>query len=152
MEHGRLTCLGFCSALHANFPREIRDMVYDILLQSWKLVFVNEWNPETYFNAVSPPHWWRSDYVGDFISFELAERWYKTATFQFTQDYYGSVSRFLMNDIWRKDIVPNNVVRFVKIDISADDIDKEAYRNGIMKSLEELCKIGSEKGEVHICV
>lgn len=147
-------CFHLTTSLIATLPREIRDMVYTHLFTN-----AQEQIDSSYFASILDPvkgyytfdpsrwkathypqHFWDVTYVGDIFLHELAETYYRTTTFIFT-DKDGLLSRFLNTDQLGLGFLPKSHVRNVEVKLNAINYDRgsfRAYMYGVPKTMERL--------------
>jgi hypothetical protein len=171
-ERGRLECITLCADIHRALPQEIRDLVYDQLVRPGLLHHVMEardehgnvrvsQNPMVSMSFFDPRSrmpenpgsrrdvWKFSEYTGDVVGKEIAERWYRTATFViYAEDtlFY----RFLTTDVWGKGAIPADVVRSVQLIIPNDFGWKEVERVQVAESLDLLSCLSNKKAHIVI--
>jgi hypothetical protein len=93
--------------------------------------------------------WKFSEYTGDIVGKEIAERWYRTATFViYAEDTL--FTQFLTTDVWAKGAIPAEVVRSVVLKIPWDFPWQESLRAQVIESLEMLCCLANKKAHIVI--
>lgn len=135
-------------------PREIRDTIYLYLSTRDGAVIEREHyrvtqDPLTNMYSYDferckadrfPEHYWNKEYVSEPFFQELAENYYRTSTFLFTDDT-EVMSRFLATDDLKLGIIPRDLVASVVVRTRAFKHDRGYWRShlwGEPKSPEEL--------------
>ncbi|KAH6866638.1 hypothetical protein BKA58DRAFT_388352, partial [Alternaria rosae] len=161
-ERYRQSQLRFCSAFRAALPREVRDMVYDHLITSRRqhyvverrdistgirsgLYITHDRGGRSFFDAQPPlPEdpamcrdvWRYAEYTGEAVAKEISERWYCTGGFIIYTPQDCLLGKLLTQDVWQRGNVPADIVRYIRIHLSWDQIWGGASR--VVADLENL--------------
>lgn len=138
IEVGRRICLDLCNQLHCKLPRELRDMIYEWVIDSHKdEVAVMKADLSDYdFNTPSRHDgityyicesrcgseqrffpWWQDAYVGKDVVAEISERWYATRIFDFDIEYPDVLRTFFATKPFGTGIDPAALIQHVKLGI-----------------------------------
>ncbi|KAF2117358.1 hypothetical protein BDV96DRAFT_644782 [Lophiotrema nucula] len=139
LPYAKISCRFLCNKVMTRLPRELRDLVFNILLQScrhneqsitellpWETAISMD-NRKLGMSAYDQwlfMHIWKQEFIGDAMFTELMEAWYKTTEF-FAWDC-PEVSYFLRE---KNKLATLNyqVVRKVNFSIKAYNLDGQGY-------------------------
>lgn len=158
--YATLSCRNLCSRMTFRLPRELRDAVYQIILdpptvhihQRDYIIIRGQYFSTRYFpNSGSPvsdylgrQYYWNVEYVGPRMQKELAETWYRTATFGLGFDRY-LLEEFLTKDRWGLGIVPKQLITSLVADVDMIESHARGYTvDSMIKRLRLL--LGCERG------
>ncbi|KAF2870153.1 hypothetical protein BDV95DRAFT_669090 [Massariosphaeria phaeospora] len=137
-------CRAFCQQVHASLPRELRDMIYDLVFHYPGTVYdydmMKEKKAEGSFWCALPYH--LRIYACKDVVFELKEIWYNNTTFQLRVENHSSHEKYFFSED-QHGIKPANFVRRLNIvleektfDISYDFMaDIAKFRAGVRVEL-----------------
>ena len=163
-------CRSFCHAFQQTLPRELRDVVYEHLMDYYRMydphqvMLVDDASLSLYpcfFRPLSTegsgwsnaPHIWDENYVGYEFVRELAERWHKSTTFDFASDFH-LIPKLIASKNW-SEVHPADLVRSVRFMIAVLQIEddqeiKYADAPNVTALLEQLQPLTCFKSRVHI--
>lgn len=73
--YGKASCRFLCQRIATDLPRELRDMIYDHILEDEpRNVYATTCVEPTYSSTSA--HYWRKEYVGEAMLRELLQNWY----------------------------------------------------------------------------
>tara|TARA_R110002003_G_scaffold79_5_gene7037 strand:+ start:1808 stop:2740 length:933 start_codon:yes stop_codon:yes gene_type:complete len=151
--YGRATCRSLCDRIQKSLPRELRDSIYDYILDERRVNVDRHKDsceclscddpygsgpnvPKVITQSALPPARLRSiDYMGA-LSEELGEAWYRRSTFVF--DTCGSVIAFLGNSIWNDHLQPRTLIKHIEIGIKMRDLRNGTEMNALEKRVSNL--------------
>jgi hypothetical protein len=104
--------------MHASLPRELRDMIYEVIVPGNITIFVDDdshpdnagWRTAGFFNNKDKHYTWADPFyidtrlVGYNVAREMVETLYRTINFRIFSDKI--LQRFLHTDRWARDAVP----------------------------------------------
>lgn len=129
-EHGRRACRVICKAISARLPREVRDMIYDHLMDSDKEIYIQRrceihlpqclgspvprrlWEPRAPSTRLPP--WARENYMGKAVAFEIVEHWHGTRSFCIFEHETSLLRNFLTHDLYETGIAPGDVIQHIR--------------------------------------
>jgi hypothetical protein len=123
-QSGQLACQSLCQEIQRKLPRELRDMIYEQPLTEDTTVWGEEDEdecPMCWYSDDQPacrkhflPHLRSIDYLGVETKIEVAEIWYRTSVFQFTDLY--TLSDLLRENPFDIPFHPGNLIRHVTLE------------------------------------
>jgi hypothetical protein len=87
-------CRDFAVAFHAAVPREIRDMVYDLLVDKTSILIEDDEPIPPWTYADTQEHWLSSEFVVPYFARECAERHYEVAPYTFSLGGYKMIPEY----------------------------------------------------------
>jgi len=66
--------------------------------------------------------WRYAEYTGEAVAKEIAEHWYRTGSFIMYTPGACLLGTFLTQDVWKRGVVPANIIRYICIHLSWDQI------------------------------
>jgi hypothetical protein len=168
----QMECKSICNRVMVQLPRELRDMVYHHLSTDSEEHISREYfrstmDPTTKLFTYDTARWkadqypenfWDTAYVGNDFFQDLAESYYRTSVFVFSDDG-GLIERFLEVDQLRLGYAPKELVTKVEVHLSAMTHDRSScvgYMFGCATKSERLeaALVGIEQLKVvaDICV
>ncbi|KAH7074866.1 hypothetical protein BKA63DRAFT_553760 [Paraphoma chrysanthemicola] len=171
-ERGRRECVALCQIIHAAFPPEVREIIYDHLIKPLMNYHVIEARDEdgnirtsnnplvsmSFFDPrsripqdprVRRDIWRYVEYTGENVGKEIAERWYRASTFiVYAED--NLFDKFLSTDVWERNIIPAAVVRNFRLIIGTQYIENRSTYQQVMRNIENLPRISNTKAHITI--
>jgi hypothetical protein len=116
----------FCEKIVTRLPLELRYIIYEDLITP-DYIYVG---PQYLTNAGRPcendrdAHFWSAEYVGEAISVELVQCWYRVSLFYSWDKAHNIevIERFMACDRWDLDIKPHEHLSRVRFDLSDRDV------------------------------
>jgi hypothetical protein len=112
----------FCEKIITRLPLELRSIIYEDLITP-DYIYVG---PQYLTNTGKPcendrdAHFWSAEYVGEAMSIELVQCWYRVSLFYFWDKAHNIevIERFVAFDRWGLDIKPHEHLSRVRFDLS----------------------------------
>jgi len=121
----KIECRAFCSAIHVSLPLELRDMVYSFLIadeviQVW--ASIKRGSNASFFKtpATDSSFYLKHGYSEPEVQKQMAEQWYRSATFRFEQ--LRLMTRFLSVNVWEGRFQPSELVRHIELTLQEDNM------------------------------
>ncbi|KAH7069764.1 hypothetical protein BKA63DRAFT_493973 [Paraphoma chrysanthemicola] len=130
--YSQAICLHFSKKVLAKLPREMRDIVYEYLVEPDYI-----WVGTEYFTNTGPPcdvqrdaHFWSPAYVGDAMQAEIVQTWYRTSLFYLWNraKNHELIERFLTQDRWGIGVLPHEHISRLRFDLGDNLIHQREIR------------------------
>jgi hypothetical protein len=134
--YSRAICQPFCKKVVEALPRELRDQIYEYMITP-DYVYVG---PQYLANQGRPcendkdAHFWDASYVGETMSVELAQTWYRLSLFYFWNKTKNVevIKEFMASDRWNLGIKPNEHISRVRFDLGDEKFHRSNCRRGVV--------------------
>jgi hypothetical protein len=151
--YSKAICQHFCKRVVKALPRELRDEIYEYMITPDYIYagphyLTNEGRP---CENDQKAHFWDSNYVGEAMSIELAQSWYRLSLFYFWDKTKNAelINQFMTYDRWQLGIKPNEHISRVRFDLGDDEFhrlscsrtipcDVKQYSSRMMAPLKSL--------------
>jgi hypothetical protein len=148
-----------CTELHGALPRELRDMIYDYVLDTTAGEFIScdfkrtSEGMRTYFlerkrggandassYTMNPldQFWWREEHMGAAVAREVVERWYQTRRFVLRAHEHRSFQHFLTHDPIGKALKPFALVKKLSIKVFKIATPAAGTKDNFLMHLQDL--------------
>jgi hypothetical protein len=139
--YSKAICQPFCKKVAKTLPRELRDQIYEYMITP-DYVYVG---PQYLANQGRPcendkdAHFWDASYVGEVMSVELAQTWYRLSLFYFWNKTKNVevIKEFMASDRWNFGIKPNEHISRVRFDLG----DEKFHRLSCSRRHDVPCQI-----------
>jgi hypothetical protein len=144
--YSRTACLQLCETLIGKLPRELKDLVAEFLITP-DIVYAG---PQYLTNEGRPcendrdAHFWDKDYVGETLSLELIQNWYRLSLFYFWDKSSNDevIERFMVLDRWGRGIKPNEHIARVRLDLGDGKLHNPYWLGGPNHNGKPHCDLG----------
>lgn len=127
-------CRKFAVAFHAAMPREIRDMVYTLLVVTRGIIIevpkITPWKLSD-----TKEHWLFAEFLGSDFARECTEIHYENSQYSFYRLAYEVIPQYLTTDIWGNGVIPADHLRIVSVnfDLSSSTLASSNSREHFLE-------------------
>jgi hypothetical protein len=132
--YAQVSCRKLCDGVYNTLPREVRDIIYGHLNPPQDMR-INRGVNTHYFNSdseshwqnsrwhrVPESHWWRVDFMGEYVRREMIEFYYRSNLFLFG-DNFDQLPKFRVTDQWKLGFLPADLVTNVGVQVDCGGYD-----------------------------
>lgn len=132
----RATCRSLCEKIFGVLPREVRDMIYESVLdEEDRVAYASEVCEPVFSQARA--HYWHVEFVGRSTLRELLETWYRLARIQICLGC-GILESFLSSKVLYMDMPRHRLLKNISINFNLRDILHGRLTRGIVDNRRSL--------------